>query len=87
MKVRKIVLELSTKFTRLKIKEIHEKSGVDYDFIVFIVRKMIDQQAIYGELFMTSKSIVFNQQANIDEIDNLMAKYQEWESEILGKKI
>ena len=87
MRVRKIVLDLSTKFTRLKIKEIHEKSGVDYDFIIHVVRKMIDKQAIYGELFMTSKSIVFNQQANIDEIDNLMAKYQEWESEILGKKI
>lgn len=38
----------------------------------------------YAEYFKSTKSIAFNQQANIDEIDKLMAAYKEWKK--VGKK-
>jgi len=37
-------------------------------------------------MFESSKSVAFNQQANIDEIDKLMATYKEWEDKKVEKK-
>ncbi|KKN28252.1 hypothetical protein LCGC14_0856330 [marine sediment metagenome] len=47
---------------------------------------MIKNNEIYGQYFKSSNSIVFNQQANIDELDKLMLIYQEWENKQIGKK-
>ena len=44
-------------------------------------------QEIHAEYFPSSKAVAFNQQANLDEIDTLMAKYEEWEGAKVGKKI
>ena len=46
---------------------------------------MIEKGAIYAKYFHTSKSIAFNQVANIEEIDKLTAAFEEWEKEE-GKK-
>ncbi len=47
---------------------------------------MIDDKEIYAEYFESSKSVAFDQQANINEIDKLMTTYKEWEDKEFGKK-
>ena len=86
-KIKSIVLDLGTKFTRLHIGEISEKCGLEEEFLIIdTVKNMIDNQEIYAEYFKSTKSVAFNQQANIDEIDKLMATYKEWEDGKVGKK-
>ena len=85
-KIRKEILELGIKFTRLEVREISEKCKVDRDAIIDVIKKMIANKEIYAEFFKSSKTISFNQQANIDEIDELMKIYEKWENEQLGKK-
>lgn len=86
-KIKKLVLELGIKFTRLEIREIGEKSSIDdEDIIIEVVKDMIKNNEIYAEYFSSSKSIAFDQQANIDEIDKLMEQYKKWEKEGISKK-
>ena len=86
-KIKKLVLELGTKFTRLEIREIDEKSSIDdEDIIIEVVKDMIKNKEIYADYFSSSKAIAFDQQANIEEIDNLMAIYKEWEDKKVSKK-
>jgi len=86
-KIKKLVLDLGIKFTRLEIREISEKSSInDEDFIIKVVRDMIRNNEIYAEYFSSSKAIAFDQQANIEEIDRLMATYKDWEEKEVGKK-
>jgi len=86
-KIKKTILELGTKFTRLQIVEISEECDVkDEQIIVDTVREMIDNKEIYAQYFSSTKSVAFNQQANIDEIDKLMATYKEWEEKKVDKK-
>lgn len=86
-KIKKLVLELGIKFTRLEIREIGEKSSIDdEDIIIEVVKDMIKNKEIYAEYFSSSKAIAFDQQANIEEIDKLMATYKEWEEKEVGKK-
>ena len=47
---------------------------------------MIDKKEIYAKYFESSKSVAFDQQANIDEIEKLMSTYKEWEEKDFGKK-
>ena len=86
-KIRKSILEMSTKFTRIEITEINDVSGVDNEeLIITTLREMINNKEVYAQYFTISKSLVFNQQANIDEIDRLMELYREWEKKEIGKK-
>jgi len=86
-KIKKTVLDLGTKFTRLKIIEIAEKCGLkDQQVIIDTVLNMIEKNEIYADYFSISKSIAFNQQANIEEIDRLMAAYKDWEDKKVRKK-
>jgi len=86
-KIKKLVLELGIKFTRLEIREIGEKSSIDNeDIIIEVVKDMIKNKEIYAEYFSSSKAIAFDQQANIEEIDKLMAIYKEWEDKKVSKK-
>jgi len=47
---------------------------------------MIKNRDTYAKYFESSKSVAFDQQANIKEIDNLMVTYKKWEGEEFGKK-
>ena len=86
-KIKKTVLDFSTRFTRLEIRDISEKSHVDNeDFIINVLKDMISSKEIYAEFFSRSNSISFDQQANIREIDKLMASYKNWEESEFGKK-
>ena len=85
--IKKTVLELGTKFGRLQIAEISEECDIkDEQLIVDTVREMIDNKEIYAQYFSSTKSVAFDQQANIDEIDKLMATYKEWEEKKVEKK-
>ncbi len=85
--IKMTVLDLGTKFTRLEIREIREKCKVDHeDLIIKIIKEMIKNNEIYAEYFKSSNSISFNQQANIDEIDDLMKKFEEWDKIDTTKK-
>ena len=84
--IKKTVLDLGTQFTQVEIREISEECKINQSSVIAVVLKMIENKEIYGEYFYSSKSISFNQQANIDEIDNLMAKFNEWEEQQVGKQ-
>lgn len=85
-KIKKVVLHLGTQFTRLQINEIAEECGIyNSQEIIDTVRDMIKNKEIYAKYFLSSKTVAFNQQANIDEIDKLMEAYKDWEEKGLKK--
>ena len=79
IKIKRTVLDLGTKFARLQIAEISEVCDVkDEKLIIVVVKEMIINNEIYAQYFSSTKSVAFNQQANIDEIDKLMETYEVW---------
>ncbi len=84
--IKSTVLDLGTKFPRLQIVEIAERTGADPKLIVETVKEMISKGEIYADYFESSRSVAFNQQANIDEIDSLMDSFRDWEREGKGKR-
>jgi len=86
-KIKEIILDMSIKFSRIESAEIMEVSGIQKEkLIAETIKKMIKNKEVYAQYFSSSKSITFNQQANIDEIDNLMLIYKEWEEKKFKKK-
>ena len=83
---KKEILDLGTKYTRLQIREIAATCKIDRITIIFVVKEMIKNNEIYAQYFRSTGFVVFNQQANIKEIDTLMTVYKEWESKEFGKK-
>ena len=80
-KIKNVILQLGTQFARLQIIEIAEECGEDEDLIVTTVKNMIEGKQIYAKYFERSRAVAFNLQANIDDIDKLMAIYKQWEEE------
>ncbi len=78
-KIKQTVLRLGIKYPRLHITEIAEKIEEPEDCIIVVARRMIKNKEINAEYFKSTRSLVFNQQANIDEIDDLMKKFEDWE--------
>jgi len=86
--IKSIILTLSTKYTRLLLSEIIEETKIrDKRLIRNTIQQMIQNEEVYGQYFSKSDSVVFDQQANIKEIDSLMAQFTKWESEQDKKKI
>ncbi|MBD3214459.1 MAG: hypothetical protein GF311_17740 [Candidatus Lokiarchaeota archaeon] len=84
--IKRTILELGTKYPRIEMKEIAEKCGELPDLIIDVLQKMIKNEEIYAAYFKTSQTVAFNQQANINEIDLLMERYNDWETTRLKKK-
>ena len=64
--IRKIILDLNTKFESLKISEIFEKSQIkDERFIIKTIEKMIRNKEITAQYLLPTKTVVFNQLSNI----------------------
>ncbi len=85
--IRKTVLDLGTKYSRIQIAEISEVCSVQNEkLIISVVNEMIEKKEIYAHYFTVTRSVAFNQQANIDEIDKLMNAYKEWEAKKGQKK-
>ncbi|MCP6719435.1 MAG: hypothetical protein KJI71_04385 [Patescibacteria group bacterium] len=85
-KIKNIILKLGTKFGRLQVIEIVEECKEEEHLIISTINQMIENKEIYAKYFESSKSIAFNQEANIDEIDKLMEQYKQWEKEGISKK-
>ena len=85
IKIKKSVLELGTKYNRLQVREISEKCGESEDLIISTVNEMIQNNEIYAKYLESSKSITFNQQANIKEFDKLRSLYTQWQEDGTGK--
>ena len=83
--VKKSILELSIKFTRLRVKEIAEKSKVDKDTIILTIKEMIAKKEIYAEYFNSSKTVSFNKEANIDEFNELLKSFEQSDAKMGGK--
>ena len=85
--IKKTILDLGTKFGRLQIMEISEVCSIkEEELIIDTVKEMINNKEIYAQYFSSSKAVAFDQQANIEEIDRLMATYKKWEKEGISKK-
>ena len=85
--IKKTILDLGTKFGRLQIMEIAEVCSIkEEQLIIDTIKEMINNKEIYAQYFSSTKSIAFDQQANIEEIDNLMRTYKEWEDRKVEKK-
>ena len=85
-KIKNTILNLGVKFDRLHIAEIVEKCSESEGDIIDTALEMIKNKEIYAEYFKSTQSVVFDKQANIDEIDKLMEVYKEWEEKEVGKK-
>jgi len=85
-KIKSIIIKLGTQFGRLQVKEITEICGEEERLIISTIENMIENKEIYAQYFSSTKSVAFNLQANIEEIDRLMATYKEWEEKKVGKK-
>ena len=46
---------------------------------------MIQEGEIHADYFKSTKTLAFDQRSNIDEIDNLMKKFEQWESKYCKK--
>ncbi len=82
-KIRKTILKLRLKYSRLQISEIAEKCGEPKDCIIVVARDMIKNNEIHAEYFKSTRSLVFFQQ---DNINLLMKKFEEWEKKSKEKR-
>ncbi|MFX1357451.1 MAG: hypothetical protein ACFFA8_09185 [Promethearchaeota archaeon] len=85
--LKKEVLDLSTKFTRLEVRGISEKLDKDPILVLNLIKNMLKNKEVYGEYFESTKTITFDQQANINEIDQLLSKFSKFEEKKIDKKI
>ncbi len=88
--VRKSILELGVKFTRLQIAEIAERvKGLKENQIIAVVEDMIRKGQIVAEYFKSTRSVAFDQQANTQAlakfIGELDGQFTEWGKD--GKKV
>ena len=84
--IKKTILDLGTQYANLEVREISEACYADKVTIIDTIQEMIENTEIYAEYFKSSKTVAFNKQANIEEIDTLMATFRDWEVN-LEKKI
>ena len=81
LKIKQCVLEMSQKYERIEILEIMEDSGVENeDLIIRVIREMINNGDTKADYFSSTKTIVFDQDIIIENIDELINIYQQWDS-------
>jgi hypothetical protein len=86
-KVKKTILILSMDFDRLQISEIAEVSKIhDEKLIERVIKAMINNKEVYANYFESTKTIAFDLELNLDEIDQLIKMYAKWEQESIKKK-
>ncbi|NHJ24698.1 MAG: hypothetical protein EAX89_08990 [Candidatus Lokiarchaeota archaeon] len=84
--IKKLLLNFGTKFARLEVRDISEKSAINRRKVEHIIFQMVANKEIYAEYSKKKKFVEFNKEANIEQIDRLMEKYRIWEENIYKKK-
>lgn len=79
--IKKLILNLGTRFTILEIGDISEKSGINVRKAEAVIVEMIENDEIYAAYNENTKIVQFSQDANLKEIDKLMSIYKSWEKE------
>lgn len=74
--IKKTILDLGTHFARLEVREISEECNVDRNSIEKVIKDMIKNQEIFAEYFKSSKTVIFDKRANIDNIDEILSVYE-----------
>ncbi len=70
---KKSLMEIGTKFKRIRIDELSEQSGIkDKEFLVEMILSMIDKLELYAEYLPRRKLVLFNTMANINEKQKLI---------------
>jgi len=86
-KIKRVILDLSTKITRLQLVDIIERTNIEnHDLIKQTALEMLENREVFGDFFTSTNSLVFDQNANIKEFDNLLDKFKEWEDKEIQKK-
>ena len=85
-KIKKVILNLGTRFTRLEIGDISEKSNLNVKKVEEIIIEMIENKEIYAAYQENTKIVRFNQEANLEEIDKLLHTYENWEKDSNKRK-
>lgn len=84
--IKRTTLDYGTQHSRLEIREIASKCRLDKTTVTDVIKEMVKNEEVYAEYFSSSKSIVFDQLANIDSIDKLIDNYKKWEVSRFGKE-
>lgn len=86
-RIRNLILDIGQKYSDFTLREIAKKCSVDKNTIIRVAKNMIANKEIYAKYFNGTKKFAFNKRANIEKINELMALYEEWESEHAARKI
>ena len=79
---------MTQRFPRVQISEIIEINKINNpNLAISVVLEMIKNREINAEFFESCKSLVFDLQMDMDEIDKLLKTYEEWEEEDYKKII
>ncbi len=75
--IKRTVLDLGTKFTRLQIIEIAESCKItDESLIIATIQDMIAKHQIDAQYFASTRSVAFNQQANLAARETFIAELE-----------
>ncbi|MHA2087991.1 MAG: PCI domain-containing protein, partial [Promethearchaeota archaeon] len=72
--IKKQILELGSQYSRLELRELSEKIGEDNESLKRIVISMIRNNEIFAQYFNNTKTLVLNQQANLEQLEQLISK-------------
>ena len=78
IRVKKTILTLGTKVTRLKLVDVSDYCKIDINTVLNTIKLMIKNREILAEFFYTSRVIAFNQIGNAQEIDDLIEEFNKW---------
>jgi hypothetical protein len=85
--IKNLIKNLGTRFTRLEIADIAEKTKEKEAVITSIINSMIKNKEISATYSKEKNMIIFEEEVKIEEIDELIDSFKEWEKEGKGKKI
>ena len=90
LKIRTILIDISTKYPRLQIEEIAKICESDVNYTKTILENMFQNQEIYGEYFEETGGAVFEVSKNMPFLAMLDEAFKDWEDfeeKIDGKKM
>ena len=86
--IKRNLLALSTSYSQITIPEVLEKYNItDTQLVVKALLEMIENSEIFAEFVPSTRTIIFQLEINVEEIDRLMKMYEDWEERNIGKKI